>query len=277
MNASNAPVRICAAYKVFNGELYLPWSMQSIYDTVDRIVIFLSTRPWNGPIVPMDGTEAAIRAFPDPDGKIEYVVRDFRRSDDPADSYANELSEMNELLDHVRSTYPDITHYLYIDADEVYTPAGIASLRALMAGFPKAGQFHCPWRCYWKSFRYWIDPMEPGQPLVAFRIAPDTRFTGIRQTNMDVRIVVAPGFLHLHHFSYALPTPLVEQKLRAWSHCAEVVDGWLERVWLAWDAQRELERLHPVRPEHFARAVPADEATLPPVMRTHPYFGRDIV
>ena len=43
-------------YKVFNGGLYLAWSLRSIYDAVDRIVVFVSTKPWNGPLVPAGGT-----------------------------------------------------------------------------------------------------------------------------------------------------------------------------------------------------------------------------
>lgn len=274
MTTAPSPV-ICAAYKVFNGELYLPWSLRALYDAVDHIVIFVSTRPWNGPIVPVDGTEAAIRAFPDPERKIRCVVADFRRMEQ-ADSYANELAEMNDLLDYVRAQLPEVTHYLYVDADEIHTRQTLGLLRGLMAGMPQAGQFHLPWRCYWKSFRYWIDPKEPGQPMVAFRVTPGTRFTGIRNTNMPVPMLSTRPGVFLHHFSYALTTALVEQKIQAWSHCSEVVPGWLDAVWRAWDHDRNMEGLHPTRPWHFKRAVLADAAALPAIMRTHPYYGVDI-
>jgi hypothetical protein len=270
-------MRLCAAYKVFNAEPYLACSLRSIYDVVDRIVVFVSTTPWNGPIVPPDGTEALVRSFPDPMNKIRFVVRDFRYAANPSDASENECLEMNALLDYIRTECPDVTHYLYIDADEVYAPEAITGLRRLLTALPAAGQVHCAWRCYWKSFRYWIDPMEPTLPLVAFRIGADTRFTGIRATNMAPRVVVSPGHLYLHHFSYALPAELISRKLQAWSHCEEVVDDWFDRVWLAWDTHREMEDLHPVAPPHFKRAVPADAAALPAVMKTHPFYGKDIV
>lgn len=277
MNADPSRIRLCAAYKVFNAELYLEQSLRSIYDAVDRIVIFLSTRPWNGPLVPLDSTEALIRQFPDPHGKISLIVRDFRVEERPAHQDANELREMNALLDFVRSELPEITHYLYIDADEVHAAAGIATLRRLLEGMPLVGEVYCAWRCYWKSFRYWIDPIEPSRALTAFRIGADTRFTGIRATNMQPRVVVEPRHAVIHHFSYALPSALVAQKIQAWSHHRDIVDGWFERVWLAWDRDRSMEDLHPIVPPHYKRAVPADASTLPDVMRPHPFFGREIV
>jgi hypothetical protein len=270
-------IRLCAAYKVFNGETYLASSLRSIYDAVDRIVIFLSTRPWNGPIVPPDSTEAIIRGFPDPQRKITCVVRDFRYEERPEHQHANELREMNALLDFVRTELIEITHYLYIDADEVHTPSGIAALCRLLRAMPEAGEVYCAWRCYWKSFAHWIDPLEPSRALAAFRIAPETRFVGIRATNMHPRIRVSPDHFLLHHFSYALSAALVQRKIQAWSHCDDVVEGWFDRVWLGWDRDRTMENLHPVRPPHFTRAVPAVATVLPEVMRTHPFFGRDIV
>lgn len=80
-------MKLCAAYKVFNGALYLPYSIKSIYDYVDQIVVFLSTLPWNGPAVPLDNTEEIVRSFPDPDKKITLVVKDCRYHKTPEDAY----------------------------------------------------------------------------------------------------------------------------------------------------------------------------------------------
>jgi hypothetical protein len=141
---------------------------------------------------------------------------------------------------------------------------------------PIAGEVYCAWRCYWKSLTYWIEPIEPSRALAAFRITPETRFTQIRTTSMLPQIVVRPEHFLLHHFSYALPPELVLRKLQAWSHCDDVVDGWFERVWLGWDRNRRMENLHPIRPPHYKRAVPADVGMLPEIMRSHPFFGKDI-
>lgn len=270
-------MRLCAAYKVFNGALYLPYSLRSIYDFVDRIIIFLSTAPWNGPIVPLDNTEEVIRNFPDPQGKIRLIVRNCRYHEPTADGYKNEFVEMNEILSCVVQETPQNTHYLYIDADEVYQPDQIQKLRDFLEANPQIDVVHAPWRTYWKSFRYWIDPMEPHRPLVAFKIMPHTAFSGIRQVNNTHGHTFEGNELFFHHFSYSLTTEMVQAKIKAWSHCNEIRQGWFENVWLAWDKNREMEELHPAWASAFRKAVRVDDRLLPEVMKTHPFYGKDIV
>jgi hypothetical protein len=270
-------MNLCAAYKVFNGGLYLAYSMKSIYNYVDQIVIFVSTKPWNGPLVPLDDTVEIIRKFPDPMRKIRFVVQDFRYDEDAGSGHANELREMNALLNYVRKEFPSTTHYLYIDADEVWQPDHMRKLRRLLSAPTVVGEVHVAWRCYWKSFKYWIDPFEPSRPTIAFRVTPDTKFVTIRDTNMEPKHFVSPDNFFLHHFSYALTSDMVAKKIKAWSHCKEIASSWYEKVWLAWDANRTMENLHPVNPPEYKRAAPADESQLPEVMKGHPFFGKDIV
>lgn len=270
-------MKLCAAYKVFNAELYLPYSIRAIYDYVDHIVIFLSTRPWNGPAVPTDGTEKIIREFPDPAKKITLVVKDFRRKEIPGDGKGNELVEMNEMLNFIRQNLPTMTHYFYVDWDEMYNPESLVFLRQFLSNHPPDCEFRALWRCYWKSFRYWIDPPEPSRPLIAFGITPRVRFTTCRDTTHQNRVVLPESHFMIHHLSYALPSTKVLEKIKSWTHCYEVYSEWFENVWLGWDKNREMENLHPVNPSEYRRAVLADAATLPRVLRDHPLFEKDIM
>ena len=269
-------MRLCAAYKVFNGALYLPYSMKSIYNYVDRIIVFLSTVPWNGPEVPLDNTEEIVRNFPDPRKKISLVKGDFRYHKTPEDAYKNEFLQLNEMLSVVRSESPKNSHYLHVDADEVYQPEHIQYLRTLLSTRPDVGSVSCAWRCYWKSFRYWIDPIESSRPLIAFRIDAHTKFTGLRKVNMEPLVIPSEKELLIHHFSYAMTSDMVRAKIQAYSHCNEVRKDWFENVWLAWDHHREMENLHPVWACEYKKAVRADESTLPKVMKTHPFYGKEI-
>lgn len=269
-------MRLCAAYKAFNGALYLPYSMKSVYDYVDRIVIFLSTSPWNGPEVPRDNTEEIVRSFPDPRKKITLVVKDFRYHKSPEDAYQNELLHVNEMLSFVKEESPRNSHYLCIDADEVYQPEHIQYLRNLLATKPEIGAVRSAWRCYWKSFRYWIDPIESSRPLVAFRVEKDTKFTGVRSVNMEPAVIPSAQELLIHHFSYALTADMVRAKIQAYSHCNEVRKDWFENVWLAWDKNRDMENIHPVWAGEYKKAVRADESKLPKEMKLHPFYGKDI-
>jgi hypothetical protein len=271
------PVRLCAAYKVFNAEVYLAYSLRSVYDHVERIVIFLSARPWNGVVVPSDGTEQLIRDFPDPDRKIVLVKDDWRRHETPKTAYDNERIEMNAVLDFVRTQFREVTHYLYIDYDEVYRPEQLEVLKEILSGLPKDTEVRGQWRIYWKSLHYWINPPSTDAPLFAFPITRDVRFRDIRDTDLPRQYVVPFDRFHCPHFSYALPDERLERKMVWSSHADEVQRGWLGRVWRAWDSNRDMMNLQPCQPHFFRRAVRADDRMLPPVMRSHPFHGMDII
>ena len=77
-----------------------------------------------------------------------------------------------------------------------------------------------------------------------------------------------------HHFSYARPSERIRQKLQNTLHRDEIVPNWFEEVWLKWDTDHSLEDLHPTNPPEFKRAVRVDIASLPEVMRDHPFAAR---
>jgi len=268
-------MKLCAAYKVFNAEAYISYSIESIYDYVDLIVIFLSVRPWNGPEVKPDSTESIIQSIYDPHKKIVLRVGDWRNN--TSDPRFGDTYETNSLLNFIRENHRDVTHYFYIDADEIYRPEHMINLRNLLASCPNTESVSGTWRCYWKSFKYWIDPPEPSRPLVAFKITNDIRFTDIRKVNAKASMVLQQDSFMIHHFSYALPPQAIWFKILNWGHAGEMRDGWFERVWSSWDRHRDMMNLHPCWPEHYKRAVAADAHQLPPVMLKHPYMKFDII
>lgn len=270
-------MKLCAVYKVFNAATYLAYSLRSVYDHVERIVVLLSTRPWSGRDVSADATEHIVRTFPDPGAKIRLVVKDWGDFPSATDQLANERAAMNVLLDHIRQEHGDITHYMYVDADEVFHAEHLRYLRAVLADLDRPREVRGTWRCYWKSFRYWIDPPEPSRPLVAFPLAPDIRFLTQRDTTLGSAVTLPPHRFCIHHFSYALPNDIIYEAKCRGPHGVQFVDGWWTNVWLAWDANRRMTDLHPCWPSHYRRAVRADASALPPVMADHPFHGRDIV
>ena len=270
-------MKLCAVYKVFNAETYLPYSMRSVYEHVDRIVVLLSTRPWSGHPAPPDSTERIVRTFPDPEGKIQLLLKDWGAFPAPVDQLANERRGMNFLLEWVRAEQPDVTHYFYVDADEVYHGAHLRYLRRVLAGLTRPREVRGVWRCYWKSFAYWIDPPEPSRPLVAFPVTADVRFVTQRDTSIGDALVLPLRRFCIHHFSYALPSDTIYEMKCQGPHGASFVPRWWTDVWLRWDADRGMTNLHPCWPTQYRRAVRSDPRALPPVMRGHPFLGRDIL
>jgi hypothetical protein len=266
-------VKLCACYRLFNGATFIESSMKSIYEYVERIVIFFSRRPWYGPVHPPDGTEEILDRFPDPENKI-VIVRGDWRSENP--DHPIEVEQSNELLDFVRDRFPEMTHYFFVDYDEVYHPEHLRYLRHTLET-SSSDVFRAVWRCYWRSIHWWIDPPEPSRPLIAFRIRPEMRFTDIRQVNGTTEEVLPQDRFIIHHFSYALTGDEVARKIRQWSHAGQIVPGWYRRVWQPWPRHRMMINLHPCWPTQFGRAIPADPELLPTAMHEHPYFGRDVL
>jgi hypothetical protein len=76
-----------------------------------------------------------------------------------------------------------------------------------------------------------------------------------------------------HHMSYARSDDALLRKITSFSHADEIVPGWYERVWLAWDARPELEELHPTHPPAYRRAVRQPLEKLPPALRDTTFGG----
>ena len=103
------------------------------------------------------------------------------------------------------------------------------------------------------------------------RTRPSTRFVGLRRSNERWKCAIPRSVVVCHHFSYARPAEKVLNKIKSFSHRDELVPNWFENVWLRWDEDHSLENLHPTHPVEYKRAIPVDLASLPEVMRDHPF------
>ena len=67
--------------------------------------------------------------------------------------------------------------------------------------------------------------------------------------------------------SYALSDDELLRKLQTFSHSHEIQNAWFDRIWKAWDWDKNLENLHPVYPSNYRRAIEQDKDKLPQVLR----------
>ena len=252
--------RIGAGICVHNEEEYISYCLRGIYDLVEVIAVCVNVGvPWGGTPEPLDRTLELVQSFPDPDGKLRIQPGEWR----------TEIEQRNSNLDLIRDA---VDYYLILDADEFYTQSDFARIRRHVAWRPHIGQFRIRVNTYWKTNPLWrIDPPEPLKQYILSRVRPGTRFTGLRGTNEKWRSVIPRSTAVMHHFSYARTSEKVLQKIRNFSHKDQVVSGWFENVWLGWDANRDMENLHPTNPPEYKRAVPVDPASIPEVMRDHPF------
>ena len=255
-----------AYYAIHYGADYLEHSIRSIYDAVDMIGIFYTALPSHGfrgtalanPDSWEDLEEAIWRAG-DPEGKVRIEHGDWR----------TEGEHRNCAVDAMFGRGAEIV--LIVDSDEVWDHASLdeAICKMQMLG---VNQARVNFLHLWRSFN-WV----------------------CRCEMMPIRLQNAPvgteGYIRMsqpvYHFGYAQRPELVRYKATIHGHKAEWRKGWFEEKFLAFtctqmnayadDAENGwVGDVHPTAkdiwwPEEW------DKNKLPAIMRSHPYWHREII
>jgi len=277
-------MKIAAVYSVYNEEEYIAYSIRSVRDHVDQVVVNVNRQPWN--------RSGSLQPAPFPPDRTEDVVRALARQDPNvvvqtgtwATEVAHRQAGMAYCLEH------GFDYYFLVDGDEVYRPDHLDALLDEIRRHPSVGTFHIKCVIFWRSFAYRIPPdVMKWTPWRVFKIhrtrrilglpfPHETRFVGDNKTNSPgPRHLVPPERCVFYHFSYARSEAKMRQKISTFSVADQVHDGWFERVWLAWPSQREMRNIHPMVPEEFPTAHRVEPSDLPEVMTTHPYANVEII
>jgi len=210
---------------------------------VDRIVVLVSSVPWNGDEKYRDRTEELVRRERD----VELHVR----------QWSTEAEQRNFGLDLLR----DCSFVLTFDPDEFLTASDREKLvRRLRDPFDYLNAVRKPLPCfradsmvtYWRTLNSILSPADRHRPIVA--VDPNqTRFTEHRQVPLDTQTVI-PGLV-IHHLSWVRTNREVKTKIGAFSHATDIKKDWYEQVWLAG-------RKTDVRP--YGREVSAAVPYIPP-------------
>jgi len=280
-------MKIAAVYCVYNEEEYIEYSIRSIADWVDRIVVLLGQAPYTAynahareVFQVADRTEAIVRRLSKANAKITLITG----------LWNSELEHRNAGL---RLCFREgYDYYFLVDGDEVYRADHLATLRQTLEAHPEVGQFIIKCHLFWRSFQYRIPAEDLGwMPRRVFKLSRWSRlgkswipvpirccFTGNNKTNSWGSVLhLPPDRVAFYHFSYARRPDKMLEKLKTFSHAHEIANGWYERVWLRWPSDRAMVSIHPIDPPKFPRAVRHDVADLPEVLRGHPYFHQEII
>jgi hypothetical protein len=233
---------------------WLEPSIASVYAECDRIYFVINDKPWSGPPRNLEPTLAAVAGLDDPDGKIRVI-----RGDWPI-----EHVQRNAGLDAMAAD--GMTYCFVHDCDEIFDPADLRAMKATVFASPEIDRWDMRWFTYWKSARFRIDPPEAYEPMAFVRIGAG-RFSWIRRVDTPSRRLIDPEIGMCHHMSYARSNAAVHRKISSFSHAHEIVPGWFNNVWLAWDLDPTMTNLHPVHPAAYARAIEQPLSELPPVLR----------
>lgn len=228
---------------------YLPYSIQSIRDHVDHIVMFYSGRPTYG----HDG----VLSNPDSRDDILNVCKEFNVEfiDITNHLISREHKHREMFFSYAQKNGFEIV--LSFDYDEVWDDVEEA------LDYAKKG----------KSFRYGIRGNRWTHLWKNFNEANYDGFSPIRLFNMNnpprEEELIEKG--KIYHFGYAISEELMRYKLSVHGHKSEFPSNWFTDKWLNYK-KGETKFLHPATRDYWIEAEPFDKTTLPEFMRNHPLY-----
>jgi len=265
-------------FNIYREEEYIEYSLRSVYDFADEIIICYGPVDVMADIGEPDRTLEIVRAFPDPANKIKHIeVRERWRS----------MIQMRNVALSVASG-----DYMWIiDGDEVYTPETLALIRDEIVNFPEVMTFLVPCYLFWQDF-YTIMPnksferihkITPGCVMVIPSLGAATAI-GRRYRTISYIDLGDKYDALFWHYAYVRSDEYMRVKLEYYARrhdnygVTKGVPNWYEGVWLAsrTDMQAVMSKhggLHPVLPTQWNR-VYRYEGTHPSVMENHPYWSK---
>lgn len=279
------PPSIAACYSIYNEEEFIEYSIKSVYDAVDHIIICLGLAPWNAynPAVreqfqKRDRTEEIVGALTRDDPK--YIVR--------KGIWDSQVAQRQTALDVCWELGVD--YYFLVDGDEVYRPDHLQVIRDEIEAHPDVGTFFIKCSVPWRSFRYripywgvtwtpWrIFKLTRARKILGLPVPYRCAVTGPNRINSSgPRYLVPPHKAIFYHLGYARSTERMRLKLAASSQCQRFAPDWFERVWDRWPHDRTMKNLQPLDPDGLPEAVAYDPSDLPEVLRDHPYWDLDVI
>lgn len=278
-------MKIAAVYCIYNEEEYLAYSVRSVLPAVEQVILCLGSAPYTAyakestSLFLPDGTETIVdtlaREFPQ---KIQVIKG----------TWSSQMEHREAGLSRCLELGMDY-HFL-VDGDEVYRPDHLEKIRRTLQDHPAAGTFIVKCHTFWRSFRYRIPPeVLTWRPRRIFKLTRRVRLLGLplphRLRFVGTNDLNSQGTVHeflpqeaaFYHFSYARSPARMREKLATFPHAQEILSGWYERVWLDWPADRQRRNIHPTDPAKFPEALLQPLEDLPEIMKTHPYYGLDII
>ncbi|MFH1046624.1 MAG: glycosyltransferase [Candidatus Omnitrophota bacterium] len=278
-------MKIAAVYCVYNEEDYIEYSIKSIYDFVDKIVVCLGQAPYiaynpraREVVTQRDRTKEIVQQLAKGDPKFHLIEG----------TWASEIEHRNAGMQYCLANHFD--YYFLIDGDEVYRADHLRAIAKIIAANPKVGTFvvRCP--IFWRSFKCripaekvaWcprrIFKITAKRNILGLKFPYPIRFIGENKTNSLGEVLHIPiEQAVFYHFSYAKTPRTMKEKLSTFSHAHEILSGWYENIWLKWPQNRAMQSVHPTDPPKFPRVDYVEPADLPEVMKSHPFYRMEII
>jgi hypothetical protein len=242
-------MKVVAYYALHYGKEWLYWSMRSIKDFVDDIVVVYSPTPSYG-----HGTEVAC---PDTSEQLKLLADRFDAHWVNIHRSHWEGDHRDEAVHICEDMGADII--LVVDHDELWEPDMLKkSLEFVMSNSQRNYLVHM--QHYWRSVGW-----------VCYDEALPVRFI---KPGGEGNISVPREYGNVHHFGYAQTVPIMAYKWLIHGHLAELRPNWFEHTFQTWKPGDV--DVHPTNVD-FWTPVRYDRTQIADLISDHPYYGMDII
>jgi glycosyltransferase involved in cell wall biosynthesis len=213
-------MKLAVASICYNESEYIGACIRNWEGLVDKHLVLISSKPWNGVKFPDDGTVDISRKL-----GAEVVIGEWE----------TEAQQRNEGI----AILYDYDYVLIVDPDELYTKETQKKLLDMLSNpidrswrTDKKVQAFCIENMitYWKTPEYVLEPRDSHKPIIA--VDPKQLYCHEhRQFGADY-IPVVPG--ECHHFSWVKSDEKVKEKIQSYSHSDAIKPDWYNEVWKKW-------------------------------------------
>ena len=249
------------AYVVLHyGVDYLPYSLKSIFNLVDRIYIMYTPHPSHGhrtDVQPIESREELLSAAysvyeSHHSSKIHWLETDFWNEGQQRDYAVQTL--MNDGADLI----------LVLDYDEIWHEHVLDKALRHVWDMNGARNWLINFSHLWRSFNYVCHDQNWPVRII------DTRHSG------------GTGYVpkelgDIYHLGYAVTDKVMRYKWECHGHKDELRPNWFEEKWQAWPP---VDDCHPTNGKNdegigWWNPVAFDRRELPYVMHSHPYWDKE--
>ena len=211
-------MKIAVLIIAYKEERYIERQIMQWNGLVDKILVLVSARPWNGMGAGEDRTADIARNC-----GVDVVVQDWR----------SEYEQRNWGLARLY----DYDYILVPDPDEFFTTQGKQLIFEALAT-KEACYRISRLETYWKNTNYVLDPPDKHQPIIAVN-PKRVKFFEHRQpcpiTDMRVLQQYQPVIdVVMHHFSWVRSDEEIKTKINSYSHADIIPSNWYYDTWLNW-------------------------------------------
>lgn len=246
-----------AYYAIHYGKEYLAWSVRSVQNAVDKIIMVYSPKP-------SFGFEAPI---PNPDTEDELRAQAHRFATKPIVWHSGTWPSECQHREHGLALARDegANTVLVVDSDEIWDPDTAKRCLDIVETENRAGRWMVHFSNFFRSWRYMVHDQFTPIRIVDLR----------HPLNIDAYLDEQEH--RIFHFGYAQCEAIMRYKWTIHGHQAELRKGWLDRF-MGWQpGDRDL---HPCVNNLWPQAEPTPPeilAKLQDMMADHPYVNIDLI